>query len=223
MDTNLVRGVESRTNKNYCLLVPRRPLKNLEFPDVDDFWSEATRQEANAGRQHDAPGRRLVGSCVSLSNCLLSGAGHRFHHCTSEHGVLHGIQHRNTGLIRHIAPEDIVVYSIAKYLWCLQIIEHLIHICHDLAKKISGCARHDRITRPGIGQTLFLWQSLCDIMAKHIPGRRKDFYCGAWDREFQKISYITARPSQLLESRQMLAKNLKQTTCSRLAMLPLLH
>ena len=61
LDTNLVVADESRTDKTICLpLHPPQELRHLRTRAL--FEVKQRVKEANAGRQHDAPGRRLDGT-----------------------------------------------------------------------------------------------------------------------------------------------------------------
>ena len=62
MDTNLVVADESRTDKTICLAVTPS-LKSYGISGRGRLFEVKQRvKEANAGRRHDAPGRRLEGS-----------------------------------------------------------------------------------------------------------------------------------------------------------------
>ena len=62
MDTNLVVADESRTDKTICLAVTPS-LKSYGISGRGRLFEVKQRvKEANAGRQHDAPGRRLDGT-----------------------------------------------------------------------------------------------------------------------------------------------------------------
>ena len=62
LDTNLVVADESRTDKTICLAVTPS-LKSYGISGRGRLFEVKQRvKEANAGRQHDAPGRRLDGT-----------------------------------------------------------------------------------------------------------------------------------------------------------------
>ena len=62
LDTNLVVADESRTDKTICLAVTPS-LKSYGISGRGRLFEVKQRvKEANVGRQHDAPGRRLNGS-----------------------------------------------------------------------------------------------------------------------------------------------------------------
>ena len=67
LDTNLVVADESRTDKTICLAVTPS-LKSYGISGRGRLFEVKQRvKEANAGRQHDAPGRRLSGSSYRFS------------------------------------------------------------------------------------------------------------------------------------------------------------
>ena len=67
LDTNLVVADESRTDKTICLAVTPS-LKSYGISGRGRLFEVKQRvKEANAGRQHDAPGRKLEG--ISSPSC----------------------------------------------------------------------------------------------------------------------------------------------------------
>ena len=67
LDTNLVVADGSRTDKTICLAVTPS-LKSYGISGRGRLFEVKQRvKEANAGRQHDAPGRKLEGSSYSFS------------------------------------------------------------------------------------------------------------------------------------------------------------
>ena len=67
LDTNLVVADESRTDKTICLAVTPS-LKSYGISGRGRLFEVKQRvKEANAGRQHDAPGHRLDGSSYFFS------------------------------------------------------------------------------------------------------------------------------------------------------------
>ena len=70
LDTNLVVADESRTDKTICLAVTPS-LKSYGISGRGRLFEVKQRvKEANAGRQHDAPGRKLEGSSYLFSEPL---------------------------------------------------------------------------------------------------------------------------------------------------------
>ena len=64
LDTNLVVADESRTDKTICLAVTPS-LKSYGISGRGRLFEVKQRvKEANAGRQHDAPGHKLDGSSI---------------------------------------------------------------------------------------------------------------------------------------------------------------
>ena len=70
LDTNLVVADESRTDKTICLAVTPS-LKSYGISGRGRLFEVKQRvKEANAGRQHDAPGHRLDGTSHFFSELL---------------------------------------------------------------------------------------------------------------------------------------------------------
>ena len=77
LDTNLVVADESRTDKTICLAVTPS-LKSYGISGRGRLFEVKQRvKEANAGRQHDAPGRKLEGSSYLFSLPLTSSSRRR--------------------------------------------------------------------------------------------------------------------------------------------------
>ena len=69
LDTNLVVADESRTDKTICLAVTPS-LKSYGISGRGRLFEVKQRvKEANAGRQHDAPGRKLEAHRISSLSC----------------------------------------------------------------------------------------------------------------------------------------------------------
>ena len=80
LDTNLVAADESRTDKTICLAVTHS-LKSYGISGRGRLFEVKQRvKEANAGRQHDAPGHRLGGTEIPMDDVLrLTGScSHRW-------------------------------------------------------------------------------------------------------------------------------------------------
>ena len=146
LDTNLVVADESRTDKTICLAVTPS-LKSYGISGRGRLFEVKQRvKEANAGRQHDAPGHRLDGTS----------------HFFSE------LQANPSLAIDFI----IVVYSIDEVF--MDVTDYLNTYklsAHDLAMKIIlDVLETTGITATaGIGTNLFLCKVAMDIVAKHIP------------------------------------------------------
>ena len=113
LDTNLVVADESRTDKTICLAVTPS-LKSYGISGRGRLFEVKQRvKEANAGRQHDAPGRRLDGTSHFFSELQVNPSlaidfiiapprmAYYMEYSTRIYQVY----------LKYIAPEDIVAYS----------------------------------------------------------------------------------------------------------------
>lgn len=174
MDTNLVVADESRTDKTICLAVTPS-LKNYGISGRGRlFEAKQHIKEANAGRQHDAPGRRLVGSSYLFSE-LQTKPELAIDFIIAPPRMAYYMEYSTRiyeVYMKYIAPEDIVVYSIDEVF--MDVTDYLNTYklsAHDLAMKIIlDVLDTTGITATaGIGTNLFLCKVAMDIMAKHIP------------------------------------------------------
>lgn len=96
MDTNLVVADESRTDKTICLAVTPS-LKSYGISGRGRLFEVKQRvKEANAGRRHDAPKRRLGGKSHFFSELQANPELEiDFIIAPPSYGLLHGIQHKN--------------------------------------------------------------------------------------------------------------------------------
>ena len=174
LDTNLVVADESRTDKTICLAVTPS-LKSYGISGRGRLFEVKQRvKEANAGRQHDAPGRRLDGTSHFFSELQVNPSlaidfiiapprmAYYMEYSTRIYQVC----------LKYIAPEDIVVYSIDEVF--MDVTDYLNTYklsAHDLAMKIIlDVLETTGITATaGIGTNLFLCKVAMDIVAKHIP------------------------------------------------------
>lgn len=173
MDTNLVVADESRTDKTICLAVTPS-LKNYGIPGRARLFEVKQQvREANVGRRHDAPGRKLAGSSYFFSE-LQKNPELSIDFIIAPPRMAYYMQYSTRiyeVYMKYIAPEDIVVYSIDEVF--MDITDYLNTYklsAHDLAMKIIlDVLDTTGITATaGIGTNLFLCKVAMDIMAKHI-------------------------------------------------------
>lgn len=190
MDTNLVVADESRTDKTICLAVTPS-LKSYGISGRGRLFEVKQRvKEANAGRRHDAPGRRLEGSSHFFSelqaNPMLAidfiiappRMAYYMEYSTRIYEVY----------MKYVAPEDIVVYSIDEVFMDVTDYLNTYKLSpHDLAMKIIlDVLETTGITATaGIGTNLFLCKVAMDIVAKHIPSDEN----GVRIAELDEMSY----------------------------------
>lgn len=174
LDTNLVVADISRTDKTICLAVTPS-LKSYGISGRGRLFEVKQRvKEANAGRQHDAPGRKLEGSSYSFSELQVKPelaidfiiAPPQMARYIEVSTQIYEIY------MKYVAPEDIAVYSIDEVFMDVTHYLNTYNLTpHDLAMKmILDVLETTGITATaGIGTNLFLSKVAMDIVAKHIP------------------------------------------------------
>ena len=119
MDTNLVVADESRTDKTICLAVTPS-LKNYGISGRGRLFEVKQRvKEANAGRRHDAPGRRLEGSSHFFSE-LQANPELAIDFIIAPPRMAYYMEYSTRiyeVYMKYVAPEDIVVYC--SVLYCI--------------------------------------------------------------------------------------------------------
>ena len=190
MDTNLVVADESRTDKTICLAVTPS-LKSYGISGRGRLFEVKQRvKEANAGRRHDAPGRRLEGKSHFFSELQVNPeleidfiiAPPRMAYYMEYSTRIYEVY------MKYIAPEDIVVYSIDEVFMDMTDYLNTYKLsAHDLAMKIIlDVIETTGITATaGIGTNLFLCKVAMDIVAKHIPADEN----GVRIAELDEMSY----------------------------------
>ena len=174
LDTNLVVADESRTDKTICLAVTPS-LKSYGISGRGRLFEVKQRvKEANAGRQHDAPGHRLDGTSHFFSE-LQADPSLAIDFIIAPPRMAYYMEYSTRiyqVYLKYIAPEDIVVYSIDEVF--MDVTDYLSTYrltARELAMKIIlDVLESTGITATaGIGTNLFLCKVAMDIVAKHIP------------------------------------------------------
>ena len=190
LDTNLVVADESRTDKTICLAVTPS-LKSYGISGRGRLFEVKQRvKEANAGRQHDAPGHRLDGTSHFFSE-LQANPSLAIDFIIAPPRMAYYMEYSTRIYqiyLKYIAPEDIVVYSIDEVF--MDVTDYLNTYklsAHDLAMKIIlDVLETTGITATaGIGTNLFLCKVAMDIVAKHIPADKN----GVRIAELDEMSY----------------------------------
>ncbi len=190
MDTNLVVADESRTDKTICLAVTPS-LKSYGISGRGRLFEVKQRvKEANNGRRHDAPGRKLEGSSHFFSE-LQSNPNLAIDFIVAPPRMAYYMEYSTRiyeVYMKYIAPEDIVVYSIDEVF--MDVTDYLNTYklsAHDLAMNIIlDVIETTGITATaGIGTNLFLCKVAMDIVAKHIPADEN----GVRIAELDEMSY----------------------------------
>lgn len=190
MDTNLVVADESRTDKTICLAVTPS-LKSYGISGRGRLFEVKQRvKEANAGRRHDAPGRKLEGSSYFFSE-LQANPELAIDFIIAPPRMAYYMEYSTRiyeVYMKYIAPEDIVVYSIDEVFMDVTDYLNTYKLSpHDLAMKIIlDVLETTGITATaGIGTNLFLCKVAMDIVAKHIPADEN----GVRIAELDEMSY----------------------------------
>ena len=193
LDTNLVVADESRTDKTICLAVTPS-LKSYGISGRGRLFEVKQRvKEANAGRQHDAPGHRLDGSSHFFSE-LQANPSLAIDFIIAPPRMAYYMEYSTRiyqVYLKYIAPEDIVVYSIDEVF--MDVTDYLNTYklsAHDLAMKIIlDVLETTGITATaGIGTNLFLCKVAMDIVAKHIePDANGVRIASLNERSYRKI------------------------------------
>lgn len=190
MDTNLVVADESRTDKTICLAVTPS-LKSYGISGRGRLFEVKQRvKEANAGRRHDAPRRRLEGSSHFFSE-LQANPELAIDFIIAPPRMAYYMEYSTRiyeVYMKYVAPEDIVVYSIDEVFMDVTDYLNTYKLSpHDLAMKIIlDVLETTGITATaGIGTNLFLCKVAMDIVAKHIPADEN----GVRIAELDEMSY----------------------------------
>ena len=190
LDTNLVVADESRTDKTICLAVTPS-LKSYGISGRGRLFEVKQRvKEANAGRQHDAPGHKLEGSSYFHSE-LLKSPNLAIDFVIAPPRMAYYMEYSTRVYevyMKYVAPEDIVVYSIDEVFMDVTDYLNTYKLTpRDLAMKIIlDVLETTGITATaGIGTNLFLCKVAMDIVAKHIPADEN----GVRIAELDEMSY----------------------------------
>ncbi len=186
LDTNLVVADESRTDKTICLAVTPS-LKSYGISGRGRLFEVKQRvKEANAGRRHDAPGRKLEGTSYLFSE-LQAKPELAIDFIIAPPRMAYYMEYSTRiyeVYMKYVAPEDIVAYSIDEVFMDVTDYLNTYKLTpHDLAMKIIlDVLETTGITATaGIGTNLFLCKVAMDIVAKHIPADENGVRIAALD------------------------------------------
>ena len=147
-------------------------------------------KEANAGRQHDAPGRKLEGSSYLFSE-LQENPSLAIDFIIAPPRMAYYMEYSTRiyqVYMKYVAPEDIIVYSIDEVF--MDVTDYLATYKlspRDLAMKIilDVLSTTGITATAGIGTNLYLCKVAMDIVAKHIPADKN----GVRIAELDEMSY----------------------------------
>lgn len=199
MDTNLVVADESRTDKTICLAVTPS-LKSYGISGRGRLFEVRQRiKEANAGRQHDAPGYKLEGASHFQSE-LQANPKLAIDFIIAPPRMAYYMEYSTRiyeVYLKYVAPEDIVVYSIDEvFMDVTDYLDTYKLTAHDLAMKIIlDVIETTGITATaGIGTNLFLCKVAMDIVAKHIPADKNGVRIAELDEMTYRQTMWTHQP-----------------------------
>ena len=199
MDTNLVVADESRTDKTICLAVTPS-LKSYGISGRGRLFEVKQRvKEANAGRRHDAPGRRLEGSSHFFSE-LQANPELAIDFIIAPPRMAYYMEYSTRiyeVYMKYIAPEDIVVYSIDEVF--MDVTEYLgIYKVspRELAKRIIRTVLEETgiTATAGIGTNLYLCKVAMDIVAKHVEANKDGVRIAELDEQSYRELLWTHEP-----------------------------
>jgi len=190
MTTNLVVADSSRTEKTICLAVSPS-LKSYGIPGRARLFEVIQKvKAANSLRVRSAPGRRFTGSsCSSIE--LGQSPWLAIDYLVAPPRMAHYIKYSTRiyeVYLRHIAPEDIHVYSIDEvFIDATHYLDTYKLTAHQLAMRIiHDVMDHTGITATaGIGSNMYLCKVAMDIVAKHVPADKD----GVRIAELDEMSY----------------------------------
>ncbi len=174
ISTNLVVADESRTEKTICLAVSPS-LKAYGIPGRARLFEVVQRmKEVNSHRRRNAPGRNFAGSSCNADE-LKASPELAVDYIVARPRMAKYIEYSTkiySIYLKHIAPEDIHVYSIDEvFIDLTSYLGHYKLTARELAMRIIlDVLNTTGITATaGIGTNLYLCKVAMDIGAKHIP------------------------------------------------------
>ena len=199
LTTNLVVADESRTEKTICLAVSPS-LKAYGIPGRARLFEVVQRvREVNGERLDRAPGHRFRGKSSSAPELAKKPslaldyivAVPRMGRYMEVSSHIYGIY------LRHVAPEDIHVYSIDEVfidataylkLYNLTAREFTMKLIREVLAETGITAT------AGIGTNLYLCKVAMDIVAKHIPADKDGVRIAELDEQSYRETLWTHRP-----------------------------
>ncbi len=173
MDTNLVVADSSRTEKTICLAVSPS-LKAYGIPGRPRLFEVIQKvREVNARRQCLAPDRKVTGSSYSAAQLSASPElSVDFITAPPQMALYLKYSTRIYDIyLRHVAPEDIHVYSIDEvFLDLTQYLEASRLTAREFTERMIQEVLRDTgiVATAGIGTNLYLCKVAMDIVAKHV-------------------------------------------------------
>lgn len=173
MTTNLLVADAARTEKTICLAVSPS-LKSYGISGRARLFEAVARiKEVNAARRETAPGKRLTDRSWDARR-LAADPTLAVDYVTAPPRMALYMEYSTRiyrVYLRHVAPEDIHVYSIDEvFMDVTAYLKQSGLSAHDFARKvIRDVLRETGITATaGIGSNLYLCKVAMDILAKHV-------------------------------------------------------
>ena len=174
LTTNLVVADASRTAKTICLAVSPS-LKSLGIPGRPRLFEVIKKvKDINYKRLYKARAQRFAGSSFNI-NELNSNPNLKLDYIVAPPRMAHYIEY-STDIyniyLKHVAPEDIHVYSIDEVFRDLtNYLKPAKKTAHEFAMMlIRDVLYNTGITATaGIGNNMYLAKVAMDIVAKHLP------------------------------------------------------
>ena len=199
LSVHLVVADPSRTEKTICLAVSPS-LKAYGIPGRARLFEVVQAvAKINAQRRRNAPGRRFRGKS-SDSRALRADPSLELDYIVAPPQMAHymEVSARIYGIyLRHIAPEDIHVYSIDEvFIDATDYLKAYKLSAHDFARKLirEVLAETGITATAGIGPNLYLCKIAMDIEAKHSPADADGVRIAELDEMSYRRKYWTHRP-----------------------------
>ena len=199
LSVHLVVADPSRTEKTICLAVSPS-LKAYGIPGRARLFEVVQAvAKINAQRRRNAPGRRFRGKS-SDSRALRADPSLELDYIVAPPQMAHymEVSARIYGIyLRHIAPEDIHVYSIDEvFIDATDYLKAYKLSAHDFARKLirEVLAETGITATAGIGSNLYLCKIAMDIEAKHSPADADGVRIAELDEMSYRRKYWTHRP-----------------------------
>ena len=199
LSVHLVVADPSRTEKTICLAVSPS-LKAYGIPGRARLFEVVQAvAKINAQRRRNAPGRRFRGKS-SDSRALRADPSLELDYIVAPPQMAHymEVSARIYGIyLRHIAPEDIHVYSIDEvFIDATDYLKAYKLSAHDFARKLirEVLAETGITATAGIGSNLYLCKIAMDIEAKHSPADADGVRIAELDEMGYRRKYWTHRP-----------------------------
>ena len=199
LSVHLVVADPSRTEKTICLAVSPS-LKAYGIPGRARLFEVVQAvAKINAQRRRNAPGRRFRGKS-SDSRALRADPSLKLDYIVAPPQMAHymEVSARIYGIyLRHIAPEDIHVYSIDEvFIDATDYLKAYKLSAHDFARKLirEVLAETGITATAGIGPNLYLCKIAMDIEAKHSPADADGVRIAELDEMSYRRKYWTHRP-----------------------------